>query len=501
MKKILVSWIGAADLKAHTDKDMANTAPGPLLSALNEFKFASAALIYNYPDDKVEPYLKWIQSQIETEITSNSVSLNSPVDFQEVFKAANDHLNKTKRQNPNASVFIHLSPGTPTMAAIWILLGKTRYQARFIQSSQEEGAKEIEIPFDISAEFVPLLISKSDSSIQQIAEAPVKPDSAFDHIVTQNPQLKKLKHRASQMAQRNLPVLIIGETGTGKELFARAIHNASPRCYHPFLVINCGAIPDQLIDSTLFGYAKGAFTGANADKKGYFEEADGGTLFLDEFGELPLHAQVRLLRILQDGTLNRVGDTIERKVDVRIIAATNKDLVKEVFDGRFREDLYYRVAIGILQLPPLRERTGDFGLLCDTILENINKEAADQPGYKQKKISIRAKNIMLNYHWPGNIRELHSTILRASLWTNGEKITEEAIAEAMFQPPSSKESVLYRSIDNNFKIQDVMKVVAKHYIGRALKKNNGNKTKAAEDLGLSNYQTLSNWMTKYGIEN
>ncbi len=331
-------------------------------------------------------------------------------------------------------------------------------------------------------------------------EGRVEPNAAFDNIITQHPGLMKLKSQASIIAQRNIPVLIIGETGTGKELFARAIHNSSPRTNNPFLTVNCGAIPSELIDSSLFGHVKGAFTGAISDKTGFFEDADGGTLFLDEFGELPLNAQVRLLRVLQDGTMNRVGDTQEKKVDVRVVAATNKNLLNEVAQGRFREDLYYRIAVGVLQLPPLRDRTGDLGLLCDVLLSRINQEAKDQPGYKHKKISVKAKNLILQHAWPGNIRELHATLIRASLWNSGNKITEGDIKEAIFQQSSGKDNILNKELSKEFNLQAVMTEVAKHYIEKALNVNNGHKTKAAENLGLKNYQTLTNWMKKYNIE-
>lgn len=500
MNPVLISWIGATDLKASKEKDTAGAPPGPLLAALKEYKFSAVELIYNYPENEVLPYLQWIQSFVQASISVQFIKLKSPVDFEEVHKAASKHLDYVMQKHPEAELVIHLSPGTPTMAAIWMLLGKTRYPARFIQSSLEEGVKTVEIPFDISAEFLPLVVAKSDTALQQLIEAPVKPDAAFESIITQNPSIEKLKYRATQLAVRNLPVLIIGETGTGKELFARAIHNASPRRDKPFLTVNCGAIPGQLADSTLFGHVKGAFTGAVSDKEGYFESANGGTLFLDEFGELTPEIQVRLLRVLQNGTLVRVGDTKETSVDVRLIVATNKDLIKEVAAGNFREDLYYRVAIGILQLPPLRERTGDIGLLCETLLKRINDELGDQSGKQHKKISTKAKNIILNYHWPGNIRELYATLLRASLWSTGELISDSDITEALFQQPSKNESILFRDINKDFNIQDVMASVAKHYIERALSKHHGNKTRAAEDLGLKNYQTLSNWMSKYGID-
>ena len=196
----------------------------------------------------------------------------------------------------------------------------------------------------------------------------------------------------------------MGESGTGKELFAKAIHNTSHRQGKPFITVNCGAIPKDLIDSELFGHVKGAFTGAIYHKTGYFEAADTGTLFLDEFGELPLEAQVRLLRVLQSGELSKVGDTQTINVDVRIIAATNRNLPAEIAQGNFREDLFYRVAVGIISLPPLRERHGDVALLSAYLLQKINQDAVHQPGYVAKTLSVKAKNKLLNYDWPGNIR-------------------------------------------------------------------------------------------------
>src|SRR5690554_7031296 len=186
-----------------------------------------------------------------------------------------------------------------------------------------------------------------------------------------------------------VPVLVYGETGTGKELFARAIHNAGPRSDKPFVAVNCGAIPPELIDSTLFGHRKGAFTGATADRPGVFQQADGGTLFLDEFGELSADVQVRLLRVLQEGVFTPVGGVAEQRVDVRLIAATHRNLMVEVAEGRFREDLFYRVAVGVLHLPPLRQREGDLLLLSEALLDALGKQDTALSG---KKISEEARS-------------------------------------------------------------------------------------------------------------
>lgn len=255
-----------------------------------------------------------------------------------------------------------------------------------------------------------------------------------------------------------------------------------------------------MIDSVLFGHIKGAFTGAVTNKIGYFEAADDGTLFLDEFGELPEDAQVRLLRVLQSGEISKVGDSNSKIVDVRVIAATNRDLAQDISDGRFREDLFYRVAIGILTLPPLRERSGDLALLVDHLMASINREASTQPGYIDKKISVKAKNIILSHTWPGNIRELHGTLLRASIWAESDTITEFDIQEAMISRPASGNKSDLPEIGSGLDIQGLLDDIKRKYITNALAQVAGNKKKATALLGLPNYQTLSNWMDKLGIE-
>jgi len=223
-------------------------------------------------------------------------------------------------------------------------------------------------------------------------------------------------------------------------------------------------------------------------------------LFLDEFGELPLEAQVRLLRVLQDGSFLPVGSATEQQVDVRIIAATNKNLIEEVAEGRFREDLFYRVAIGVITLPPLRERIGDIWLLAEYLMEKINNDAVGQIGYKDKNLSVGAKKVILNHLWPGNIRDLHATLLRASLWGGGDQILADDIKEAMLESPTKGELILGKDVSEGIDINDILRDVSVYYIERALTAAHGSKTKAAELLSLKNYQTLNNWMEKYGIK-
>ena len=310
--------------------------------------------------------------------------------------------------------------------------------------------------------------------------------------------MQRLIAKARLAAPRSVPVLIEGESGTGKELLARAIHKASPRCVKPFVAVNCGAIPPELVESEFFGHKKGSFTGAVNDRSGYFETANGGTLFLDEIGELPLAAQVKILRVLQEGEVTRVGDTKVTKIDVRVVAATNRSLLTEVAEHRFRADLFYRLAVAVLHIPPLRERHGDISLLIDHFLEHDDNEPA---GSKHKKISSSARNLLLSHPWPGNVRELLNTLRRATVWTTGSTIQTEDVREALFIVDSQPaEHILNRSISEGFSIQDVISEVARHYLARAMEETGENKSKAAKKLGLPNYQTLTNWLVKYGLE-
>jgi transcriptional regulator with PAS, ATPase and Fis domain len=492
MNRTLISWIGKNDLKS-----LEGGNPGPVLSTLQAETFDDVVLLYNYAKKEVAPFLKHLEPLAN--IKAYAVSLESPIHFGDIYQVANQHLGRIA-ENPATQINILLSPGTPAMQAVWILLGKTRYPAVFYQSTIEQGVQQADIPFQIAAEFQPAMAEASGRQLKHIAQAEIPVDAAFDDILTQSARMQELKVQATTMAQFDIPVLIQGESGTGKELFATAIHNASQRASNPIITVNCGAIPAELIDSTLFGHVKGAFTGAVANKRGLFEEADGGTIFLDEFGELPKEAQVRLLRVLQSGEVMPVGATVAKHVDVRVIAATNRNLMEEVAEGSFREDLFYRVAVGVLSLPPLRHRQGDIGYLAEAILGNINQEAAAQPNYKQKKISVKAKNIINNHAWPGNIRELHSTLFRAALWAKGKEITDLDIEAAMFKMPEKAQGVLGRDINNNFNIQSVIDEVAQHYIKRALAESSDNKTKAAELLGLSSYQTLKNWIEKHNVK-
>ena len=369
-----------------------------------------------------------------------------------------------------------------------------------IQSSSAHGVEVATVPFDLAAEFLPDVLREADRRLGALSAGEPPARAEFGDIVHRSAVMRRLVARAQKVALRSVPVLIEGESGTGKELLARAIHAASPRRERPFIAVNCGAIPAELVESELFGHEKGAFTGAMRERKGVFEAADGGTLFLDEVGELPLAAQVKLLRVLQEQTLTRVGATQPIRVNARIIAATNRQLVTEIREGRFREDLFYRLAVAVLKLPPLREREGDLSLLIDRLLEQVNRESEEDPGYRHKDLSPGARNLMLGYHWPGNVRELLNTLHRAALWSEGTTIAEEDVREALLLVPASENAdVLARPLTAGFNLPDLLAEMARHYLERALAEAQGNRTRAAESLGLPSYQTLNNWLKKYGV--
>jgi len=371
----------------------------------------------------------------------------------------------------------------------------SQHFASFTREFDEVGVPRSEGPSRIEEQAVhaPVELATTDE---------LRAQQAFRDIVHDSDTMKRVVARARAVASRSLPVLLEGESGTGKELFARAIHQASPRRFRAFQAVNCGALSSTLIASTLFGHERGAFTGAQARTRGAFEAADGGTLFLDEVGEFPLAMQAKLLRVLQEGEIVRVGATRPVPVDVRIIAATNRILSAEVCAGRFREDLYYRLAVAPIRVPALRERKGDLPLLMDALLDRVNRESRDEvAGFQRKHLCESAREIVLDHDWPGNVRELLNTLRRAAVWSTAPSIAADDLREALLpRPPDPVTPVLGRPLGNDFDIRELLADVASAYLSRAMRQAGNNKSQAARLVGLPSYQTLSNWLQKYGVE-
>ncbi len=305
---------------------------------------------------------------------------------------------------------------------------------------------------------------------------------SFDNIIGKSTKMQEIFRKIEKIAEYKSTVLITGESGTGKELVAKAIHYSGPRRDLPFIAVNCGAIPGELLESELFGHVKGAFTGAVAAKKGLFAEADKGTIFLDEIGDLPLNLQVKLLRVLQEGEIRRVGDTRTFQVDVRVIAATAKDLLEEVQKGNFREDLYYRLNVVPFYLPPLRERREDIPLLVWHFLRKYSAET----GKEIKEITPDAMNALVAYEWKGNVRELENVIERAVVMSEGQIITTEYLPEGLVKSASDIILKIPESrISIKTTVKELVEMAEKELIARALIKTGNNRTRAAELLEIS----------------
>jgi len=499
--RVLVSWIGATDLRAVAEEESVGL--GPVAQALLASEYTEAVLISDYSKVRVAPYLDWLAARSDVPVRLELRPLSGPTEFGEIYTAAVDVLSgMTRRLGRQVALTFHLSPGTPAMAAVWIILSKTRFPAELIESSREHGVRTVSVPLDISADFLPDLLRRSDEELERLS-AGLAPEAAeFDAIIHRGRTMQRLILRARRVAPRSIPVLIEGETGTGKELLARAIHRASPRRENPFVAVNCGAIPPGLVESELFGHEKGAFTGATSRRIGHFEAARGGTLFLDEIGELPRAVQVKLLRAIQEGEVLPLGSSRPRPVDARVISATNRSLVDEVARGRFREDLFHRLAVAVLYLPPLRARPDDLPLLIDHVLALVNREGREQPGYEEKGLSAGARNLLLHHPWPGNVRELQNTLLRAAVWTPGSILEEQDIQDALLPFPEGDngDRILDRPLGEGLVLQELLADVARHYLERALEATHGNKTRAARLVGLPSYQTFTNWMRRYGVE-
>ncbi len=363
--------------------------------------------------------------------------------------------------------------------------------------AMKKGAYDY-LPKPFGADEVLLTVRKAEEREQLRREVgrlrqEVRVDRRFGEIVAGSAAMRRALHVVDKVARHTSPVLVTGASGTGKELIARLIHNESLRADGPFVPVNCGGIPEQLLESEFFGVVRGAFTGADRDKAGLFEAAHGGSLFLDEVGELPVSLQVKLLRALQEGEIRRLGSTETNIFDVRIISATNQDLEEKVELGEFRQDLYYRLAVVPIHLPQLRHRKEEIPELTKHILD----VQSGRLGITVEGIEPEAMEVLLDYAWPGNIRELENVLERALVLTEGPTLTLKDLPEAVRRPAPEGAGLSVDGDDLSVKRQGAR--LEKHLIELALDRTGGNKTQAAELLDLSP-RALRYKIQEYGIE-
>jgi DNA-binding NtrC family response regulator len=366
--------------------------------------------------------------------------------------------------------------GCPIHVAIIDALGDRHVEKRRCRFASNEGGRSRELTILVSSnvishqgQMLAVLIIEDITELSGLRRL-LSAEKSFAGIVGSTPVMRNIFNTIKEIADVNVPVMVLGESGTGKELVATAIHDQGSRSKKSFVPVNCAALPDGLLESELFGHVRGAFTGANRDRKGRFQLAHQGTIFLDEIGDLTPAMQVKLLRVLQEGTFERVGDEKTVTVDVRVICATNKDLQKEVEQGRFREDLYYRLCVVPITLPPLRERMDDLPLIAEFITE---KESATSGG-RQTSLSPEVVETLMHHRWPGNVRELQNAIRYAFIKC------QTGVIEPEHLPPRIRDAI--GRVRPTKMTRDRL---TKEAFDRAIKKAEGNRSKAAEDLGVS----------------
>ncbi|MCL1143232.1 sigma-54 interaction domain-containing protein [Shewanella gaetbuli] len=494
----LLTWLGTKDLDNMLNDEHAAISS---IATKSQQAFDKIVILSNKDEEKwghFERFLKkrmTISNRPANDIQVYKAHINSPIDYQSIAKVAERWISKLSDEAETLS--INLTSGTPAMTTLSVLIGKSKSNVNFLQASPSNEIIEVNIPIDFAQAYVQ---SAAKGIASKVTSEP-RMCSAFNELTAYSDIMKSVVYKAQKISGSELPALILGETGTGKELMAKAIHQGSLRAQKPIRVINCGALAENIVDSTLFGHKKGAFTGAEKDHPGLFEQADGGTLFLDEVGELSLNVQVKLLRALQQGEITRLGDTKNIIVNVRIIAATHQDLPLLVAQGKFREDLFYRLAVGIIKMPALRDRLADMPYIVNQLVEQINHLNSKHPNFVSKNISEKGINVICSQPWPGNIRELWSTLNRAFLWAESSVVSEQDILNAII-----KKQNLNRDCDISMSYHDKVDIVQltddmqKKYVKAALKASGNVKKHATKMLGLKDHQTLTNWIKRLGID-
>lgn len=493
-----MTWIGDRDFEVAMQK----RPTGPISNLLRQPPTPIEAMVVLHETsdalEQVAAFKRWLSATTDAVVDYHAVE---PIDdanaYSQLYPVVRDLVFKTLEGDTNRTVLLNGSSGRPVKHAIFMLLATPNPRLRLVSSwSDKRPVSTLDLPFSVAVDFARSTTSKTINDFTSGRSLTREEEAAFESIEGHSSAISHAKVIAASFAKFDVPVLVLGETGTGKELFAEATHRASQRAHKKFVPVNCGAIPESLIDAELFGAKRGAFTGADRDRKGLFQQADGGTLFLDEIGELPLPSQARLLRALSSNPsrVRPVGGLDEEDVDVRIVAATHRDLPRMVADGRFREDLWYRLSTAVVRLPPLRERGADIDILIDSLWKRLTNGSTL---LAEKRISPAARRALKAHAWPGNIRELMATLTRVAVQSTGKEVSaaEAQDSIALGTRSAGGNSILGRPIiDGKFDINEVLKEVKRHYVQRALEQTAGNKAKAARALGLGNHATLHDWI-------
>lgn len=461
--------------------------PGPVLSLVGARRFDRVVLFSTPTVARNTAETGDVLRARHPEITVDTVELDlpDPTEYLGILRALRKHTQMLLSQAPDAHYFVAVASGTPQMHACWVLL----------TCSGEIPARILHVrPPKYVTKDLPM-VSEVNLTAPDFPEVRsmllCEPELAYgDHvslgraleelgIVGEHPEMVAALKMAAVIAEHDAPILIQGETGTGKELVARLVHRLSPRSSGPFVPVNCAAMPEHLVESLLFGHAKGAFTGAVSDRAGKFQEADGGTLFFDELGELPLEVQPKLLRVLEDGLVEPLGAKKAKQVDVRIVAATNRELEGAIRGGAFREDLYYRLAYVIIRLPALRERRSDIPRLALQILDRLNKSLR-----RPKRLSPEALTRLQQHSWRGNVRDLENVLGRSLLLGQTDVLEPD---DLLIDEPRKKRDPLASLPEPSagFSLEGYLKSVRKQLILHALETSGGNQSAAARLLGIS----------------
>lgn len=486
MRKVLLTFTGFHDpfsrgLVGEEDQ------PGPILSLVAIQRFDVVLLLST-------PATQEITGQTLAEITNRhpnvevrvrDVPLSDPTDYTAILAHLRQHIAAVQDDLQDGVFFIAVASGTPQMHAVWVLLAAGgEIPAKLLHVRPPRFVTKdcpLVSEIDLTAETFPVVRSRISFGAENGGMEP--PDAAAVirqlNIVGDHPAIRRAFEVTQALADSAVPILIRGETGTGKELFARLTHTLSGRPRDRFVPVNCAAIPEDLVESVLFGHSKGAFTGAIQDQRGKFALADGGTLFLDELGELPMATQAKLLRVLQDGIVEPVGAERGRQVDVRIVAATNRDLAKAIRKGEFREDLYYRLCAGEILLPPLRERRSDIPKLALHLLDRINATMRHP-----KRLSQDALARVQAHAWPGNVRDLENVIERSARLCRGGVLDAD---DLLITEPIAHADPLdaLPEPEPGFSMDHFLSGARKQLILRAMEIARGNQSEAARLLGVT----------------